>query len=305
MSYDLNEVRKMMMQGYTFDTMPLEDAIYVKGKVALVVGGTSGLGYLVAKRLLEGGANVVVSSYSDAEAELALPLLSQIGYGEDRVKFFKSDVTKETDMEAVVKFTVGSFGSLDIAVNSAGIWQYAHIYDMPEEVFTRVIDVNLNGNFRFTKYVSKYMVENGVKGTIVLISSDCYTMPYPVFGGYPNYAASKGGIVALATELARELKRFGINVNSVAPGPMATPGGMVNGIWKDLPEEKFAELAAEFANPKLDQPLNTDDVARVVYMMCTPLAAHITGETILANAGLAHGCKVYQPAIEEYPPKDE
>ena len=80
----------------------------------------------------------------------------------------------------------------------------------------RVINVNLNGSFRVAKHVSDYMVKNGIQGKMVFVSSDCYTMPFPVFGGYSHYAASKGGIVALTTELAKELKRFGIVVNTVA-----------------------------------------------------------------------------------------
>jgi len=305
MGFDPVAIANMMMQGFTYATRPLEECIMVKGKVALVMGGTSGLGFCIAKRLLEGGANVVVSSFSESEAETALGLLSSIGYGEDRVKFFRSDVTKEAEMEAVVKFTAETFGSLDIVVNSAGIWGSAHIYDMPEASFMRVLDVNLNGNFRLMKHASKYMVENGIKGKIVMISSDCYTMPFPVFGGYAHYASSKGAINALATELARELKRFGICVNAVAPGPMATPGGFKaeNMVDRSLSDEKKAELAAEFANPQLDQNPDTDAVALAAYMMCTALADSVTGETILANFGLAHGCKVRQPATAEYPPQ--
>lgn len=306
MSYNPAEIAKMMMQGFAFATRPLEECLYVKGKAALVMGGTSGLGFCIAKRLLEGGADLVISSFSESEAETALGLFGALGFG-DRVKFFKADVTKESEMEAVVDFTTQQLGSLDIVVNSAGIWNYAHIYDMPEEAFLRVLDVNLNGNFRLMKHASKYMVEHGIKGKIVMISSDCYTMPFPVFGGYAHYAASKGAINALATELARELKRFGICVNTVAPGPMATPGGMKpeNSCVRTLPDEKKAELGAELGNPQLDQNPDTDAVALAAYMMCTSLADSINGETILANFGLAHGCKVRQPATAEYPAKAE
>lgn len=307
MDYNPAEISKMMMQGYIHKTRPLEDYIMVKGKAALVSGGTSGLGFCIANRLLQGGANVVISSFSEAEAETAMGLFKSVGYGDDRVKFLKADVTKEGEMEAVVDYTAQSFGSLDILVNSAGIWNYAHIYDMPEDAFMKVIDVNLNGTFRLAKHASRYMVDYGVKGKMVFVSSDCYTMPYPLFGGYAHYAASKGGILALATELARELKRFGIMVNTVAPGPMSTPGGMnpENSCVRSLPDEKKAELLQELRNPQLDQNPDTDAVALAVYMMCTNMADSITGECILANNGQAHGCKTRQPAIAEYPPKAE
>lgn len=305
MNYDPNIIRKKMMQGFVYNTPSFEDMVMVKGKAAVVSGGTSGLGFCIAHRLLQGGANVVLSSFSEAEAEIALPLLKEAGFGEDRVRFFQSDVTKEEDMEALVKFTAEAFGTLDIAVNSAGIWSYAHIYDLPEDEFLRVINVNLNGTFRFAKYVSRYMVEKEIKGKILFISSDVYIMPFPVFGGYPHYAASKGGIVAMTTEIARELKRYGIMVNTVAPGPMATPGGMVNGVVRSLSDEKKAAFAEEMKVAQVDQAPDTDAVARAAYMMCTKMADGITGDCILANSGLAHGCVVRQPAIAEFPPRAE
>ncbi len=307
MNYDPAAIAKKMMNGYVANARPLEDVLHVTGKVALVIGGTSGLGFCSALRLLQGGANVVISSFSEAEAETALPLLAQAGFGEDRVKFCKCDVTSEADVEAVVKFTADTFGSLDIFVNCAGVWGYAHIYDMPEEDFTRVINVNLNGTFRCVKHVSRYMVDHGIQGKIVLVSSDCYIIPFPLFGGYAHYASSKGGIVAMTAELAKELKRFGIVVNTVAPGPMATPGGSVltNQVSRRLPPEKQAAFAEEMKINQLDRIPDTDSVALAVYMMCTGLADGINGDCILADKGMTHNALYRQPAIQEYPPKAE
>ncbi len=303
MSFDPAAIAQMMMQGFAFATRPLMDCILVTGKVALVTGGTSGLGFCVAKRLLEGGANVVVASYSEKEAETAMPLFAQIGFGEDRVKFKQCNVTSEEDVEALVNFTAEAFGSLDILVTCAGVWSYAHIYDMPYSEFNRVMDVNLGGTFRAAKYVSRYMIDKGIQGKMVFVSSDVHLMPYPIFGGYPHYAASKGGIIAMTTEIARELRPFGILVNTVAPGPLATPGGMVNNAWRGLPQEKQDQLAAETAAVKLDENPDTDAVALSVYMMCTNLADNITGDCILSDKGMTHGIKCRQPALDAYPPE--
>lgn len=302
MKYDPAVISKMMMQGFVSNTRPLEEMIFVRGKVALVTGGTSGLGFCVAQRLLQGGAKVVVSSHSEAEAETAMGLFAQAGYKD--VTFFKANVCSEADVEALVKFTAETYGTLDILVTCAGVWSYAHVYDMPEEEFNRVMDVNLGGVFRAAKHVSRYMIDNKVKGKIVFVSSNVYTMPYPPFGGYPHYAASKGGIISMTVEIARELKRYGIMVNTVAPGAMATPGGMTQGILRTLPPEKQAELAAERAISKMDQSPNTDDVAIAVYMMCTHAADGITGECLVCDYGMAHGIISRQPAIQEYPPSD-
>ena len=304
-NYDPKVISKMMMQGYVAKARPLEDLIHVTGKVALVTGGTSGLGFCTALRLLQGGAKVVVASYSEEEAATALPLFAQAGFGDDAVKFYKCDVTDEASVKAVVDYTAETFGSLDILVNSADIWSYAHIYDMPEDEFVRVINVNLNGTFRVAKHVSDYMVKNGIQGKMVFVSSDCYTMPFPVFGGYSHYAASKGGIVALTTEIAKELKRFGIMVNTVAPGPMATPGGMTNQVARAISDEKKAEFGAEMKINQVDANPDTDAVALAVYMMCTNLADGITGDCILADKGMTHNCLYRQPAIAEFPPKAE
>ncbi len=305
MSFDPAAIAKRMMQGYAFNTRPLEDCIHVTGKVAMITGGTSGLGFCVAKRLLEGGASIVVSSHSEKEAETAISLFSQLGFGEDRVRFCKCNVCSEEEVEALVKFTAESFGSLDIVVTCAGVWSFAHLYDLPESEFNRVLDVNLGGTFRTAKFASRYMVEKGIQGKMVFVSSDVYLMPFPLYGGYPHYAASKGGIVAMTTEIARELRPFGILVNTVAPGPMGTPGGMFNGVLPSLPQEKKDQLAAERAVIKLDTNPDTDAVALSVYMMCTSLADNITGDCILSNMGMAHGIKLRQPATQEYPPKAE
>ena len=304
-NFDPKVISQMMMQGYVAKARPLEDLIHVTGKVALVTGGTSGLGFCTSLRLLQGGAKVVVASFSEEEAGRAMPLFAQAGFGEDRVKFCKCDVTSEESVKAVVEFMAETFGSLDILVNSAGVWSYAHIYDMPEEEFVRVINVNLNGSFRVAKHVSDYMVKNGIQGKMVFISSDCYTMPFPVFGGYSHYAASKGGIVALTTELAKELKRFGIVVNTVAPGPMSTPGGIYNQVARSLPDEKKAEFGAEMTVNQVDVNPDTDAVALAVYMMCTNLADGINGDCVLADKGMTHNCLYRQPAIKEFPPKAE
>ncbi len=302
MNYDPAQIAKMMLQGYAFRSRPLEDVIHVSGKAALVTGGTSGLGFCVALRLLQGGANVVVASYSEAEAENALPLFQQCGFGPDRVVFRKCNVTEEADVEALVNFTAETFGSLDILVTCAGVWSYAHVYDLPESEFNRVVDVNLGGTFRCAKFVSRYMIDKGIKGKMVFVSSNVYTMPYPTFGGYAHYAASKGGIVALTTEIARELKRYGILVNTVAPGPMSTPGAVITGAVRSLSPEKQAEMNAEIQINQVDEVPDTDAVALAIYMMCTNLADNITGDCILADKGMTHDIKCRQPAIAAYPP---
>lgn len=294
MLFDPNAI----MRSYITDTAPLEDIFYVKGKVAIVTGGTSGLGFCVAQRLLQGGASVVISGSTEAKGSAAVSLLNEAGY--DKVSFCKADLCSEEEVEKLVTFTAETYGSVDILVTSGGAWSFAHIYDLPEEEFIKTLNINLVGAYRCAKHVSKYMVEHGIKGKIVLVSSNVAYLPQPVFGGYAHYAASKGGVISMTTEIAKELKRYGIMVNSVAPGGMWTPGCLSNGPVKSLSPEKQMEIGKEMMVAKLDETPTADSVAVVVYAMCTRMADGITGETVVADSGMMRNIMSYQPAIEEY-----
>jgi NAD(P)-dependent dehydrogenase (short-subunit alcohol dehydrogenase family) len=160
---------KGMLQGYIDKARPFTDMFSVKGKVALVTGGSSGLGFDITLRLLQGGARVVIASNSHIEEEAALDLLHKEGYGDDDVVFCFTDVRNEEEVEALVSFTAEKFGSLDIFVNSAAIWNYAKIYDLPKEDLQLVFETNVYGAFFGVKYVSRYMKENDIHGKIVLI----------------------------------------------------------------------------------------------------------------------------------------
>ena len=236
MSFDPQAMAAAIMRGYITDTPSLEEMLYVKGKAAIVTGGTSGLGFCTAQRLLQGGAKVVISGSTEEKGKTAVALLNEAGFSD--VTFHKADLCSESDVKALVQFTADTYGSVDILVTSGGAWSFAHIYDLPEEDFMKTININLAGAYRCAKHVSRYMVDHEVKGKIVLVSSNVAYMPQPVFGGYAHYAASKGGVISMTYEIAKELKRYGIMVNSVAPGGMMTPGGLTNGPVRSLSPEK-------------------------------------------------------------------
>ena len=208
-------------------------------------------------------------------------------------------------MEQLIKTADETFGSLDIFVNSAAVWSYAHIYDLPADEFRRVLDVNVSGAFLGIKHVSRYMIEHEIEGKITLISSNAAWLPYPVFGGYPHYASSKGGVNALAIEAAKELKRFGIMVNVVAPGGMVTAGASTNMCAKELPEEKQDEFYEELMVWQSDAQQPVDTVAIVAYAMSTPMSDGITGEIVVADWGMSHNIVKFQPSIEQYPEETE
>ena len=301
MEFDPVAMGNQIMQSYLYCTSPLEEMLYVKGKVVIVTGGTSGLGFCVAQRLCQGGAKVVISGSNPTNGDNAAQILKSVGH---EVAFCKADLRKEEEVAALVAFTAETYGSVDILVTAGGSWSFAHVYDMPEDEFIRTLDINLVGAFRCAKHVSKYMIEHQVKGKIVFVSSNVAFLPQPVFGGYPHYAASKCGVVSMTVEIAKELKRYGIMVNTVAPGGMLTPGCLTNGPLSTLPPEKQMELGKEMMVCKMDETPSADSVAIVVYGMCTRMADGITGECIVADSGMMRNIMSFQPAIEQYPPAE-
>ena len=301
MSYDPNAANIAMLKGYVQSARPMEEMFSVRGKTAIVTGATSGLGFNIALRLLQGGANVVIAGSSQKKGDYTLPILAEAGFGADRVVFCRTDVRQEEDMIHLVETADKTFGSVDIFVNSAAVWSYAHIYDLPETEFRRVIDTNVTGAFLGIKHVSQYMIDHKIHGKITLISSNSAWLPYPVFGGYPHYAASKGGVNSLAIEAAKELKRFGIMVNVVAPGGMVTAGASSNMCAQGLSEEKQDEFYEELMVWQNDGTQAVDTVAIVAYAMSTPMSDGMTGEIVVADAGMSHNIVKYQAAIEQYP----
>ena len=301
MAYDITTPAAQMLMGDLNDMPSLEDVFFVKGKTAIVTGGSSGLGFNVTARLLQGGANVVMASFNPAEENNACGVLEAKGFGPDRVRFFQANVTNEDDLEALIKFTDETFGSIDILVTCAAVWSYAQIYNLPKAEFEKAVGVNLTGTFLTVKHVSKYMIDHEIEGKMCLVSSNCAWLPYPTFGGYAHYAASKGGVVSLTIEAAKELKRYGIRVNTVAPGGMATEGATKNLVIDGLSEEDEDELYDGISTPQLDENKSVDSVARVVYAMCTDFTDGITGEKIVPDNGMTHNILKYQPEISQFP----
>jgi NAD(P)-dependent dehydrogenase (short-subunit alcohol dehydrogenase family) len=129
-------------------------------------------------------------------------------------------------------------------------------------------------------------------------------MPYPVFGGYPHYASSKAAVMGLVTEAAKELKRYGIMINSIAPGGMVTPGAAGNLASELITEEQQDEFYEELMVWQVDGQLPVDQVGMMAYTFCTPVADGITGETIVVDGGATHNIVKYQAAIDAFPEEE-
>jgi 3-oxoacyl-[acyl-carrier protein] reductase len=231
------------------------------GKVALVTGGSRGIGAAIVRALAAEGCRTALTHVGDAEAAAAVGGLA-----------FDSDASDPEAVEDVVGRVVAELGGLDILVCNAGITADAVIWKMSDEQWDRVLDVNLKGCFHYCRAAAPLFRERK-GGRIVNITS--------INGlrgkfGQTNYAASKGGMIAFTKSLARELGRSGVTVNAVAPGMVATE------MIQSVPAE-FREAAEK--ESLLNRIADPADVADAVVFLCSARARHITGEVIRVDGG--------------------
>ncbi len=241
--------------------------IDLAGEVAWVTGGASGIGRATSEMLAAAGATVVAldvaAPVTPSEAVAPAPR------GVARVRL---DVRDTAMVDRVATALVARGLEPTILVNGAGITRDQVVWKLTDELWDAVVDVNLTGAFRLTRACAPLMRRRG-RGAIVNIASiNALRGKF----GQANYAASKGGLIAFTRTVARELARFGIRVNAVAPGFIETP------MTAALPPAVRAQAEAEVVLGRLGRP---DDVAHAVVFLVSPLAAHITGHVLVVDGG--------------------
>ncbi len=242
----------------------------LKDKNAIVTGGSMGIGYEIALVLAREGCNVAINyRRHDTEAKELVDKIEKIG---QKGLCVKADVSSYKDAQKMVETVVEKFGSLDIMVCNAGINWDGVIWKMSEEQWDQVINVNLKGYFNYNKAAALIFKEQK-KGKIVNISS--------INGlrgkfGQANYSAAKGGEIALSKTLARELGKFNVNVNVIAPGMVMTE------MAKKIPPEFLNKAIDETVLGRIAYPI---DLAEVVAFFCSDKSRHITGEVIKVDGG--------------------
>jgi len=244
---------------------------YMKGKIAIITGATSGIGREVALLFASHGIKVVASGRDE---KAGLSLTKEIISKQGEAIFMKTDVTNSQSVQNLIKETKKSYGGIDYAFNNAGIeGVLGSISDMEEEAWDNVINTNLKGLWLCLKYeFSEMILRKG--GAIVNTSTNLTKLGLP---GTSAYAASKAGVEALTQVAAIEYGKHGIRVNAISPGAVDTP--MLNRICNAEQKEqlKTSNPLHKIATPK--------EVAQTVLWLCSPMANHINGTNIFIDGG--------------------
>lgn len=261
----------------------------LKGKVAIVTGGASGIGRAVAHAFADQGAKVMICDVEEEAGEAVAAEITDRG-GEARFRY--CDVAERLDVRNLVCATTDAFERLDILVNNAGIVAGGDFLTLEEADFDRVIRINLKGQFLVGQAAAQQMVkqieEGGAPGTIINMSSINAVVAIPTQAAY---AASKGGVKQLTEAMALSLAPYGIRVNAIGPGTIATPmAGAVN-------TEERAQKMVLSRTPlgRIGQP---EEIASVAVFLASDAASYMTGETIYVDGGRLSLNYLAQPPVK-------
>src|SRR5438876_4343450 len=240
----------------------------LEGKIALITGGSRGIGAAIAKRLAADGANVAITYTKGADA--AASVVKEIERAGRKAIAIQADATDAVAVEAAVEKTVATFGGLDVLVNNAGTAIPKKFEETTLEELNRLIDINVRGTFVATQAALKHM-KNG--GRIIMIGSSVgerVTTP-----GLVPYSATKGDVKMFTQGLSREVGTRGITVNNIHPGPIDTDLNPAAGDWA-VPQK---------ANTALERFGSVDEVAALVAFVAGPEASYITGANLTVDGG--------------------
>ncbi len=240
------------------------------GKKILVTGSGGGIGKSIALLMADLGADVVVN---DVSLENAQKTADDIISKNRKAIVSNTNVVKNTDVKEMFESIASEFGRLDILVNNAGITKDSLLMDMQEDQWDQVMDVNLKGVFLCCKYAALMMSEQQY-GKIINISSASGQIGNI---GQANYAASKGGVISFTKTLAKELARYKINVNAIAPGFIRTP------MTETVPEKVVNYLIGQIPLNRMGEP---EEIANAVAFLASDNSAYITGQVLSINGGM-------------------
>ena len=240
-------------------------------KIAVVTGGSRGIGAAIAKKLASQGMTVIIN-YCGSE-DRALAVKSEIEAAGGQAEAWRCDVSDCGQCESFVKAVMEKYGRIDVLVNNAGITRDGLMMRMSDEDFSRVIDTNLKGTFYMMRFASRHMLK-AKKGRIINMASVVGLMGN---AGQVNYAASKAGVIGATKSAAKELASRGITVNAIAPGFIDTE--MTGALSEKVQEQILTQIPlGSFGKP--------EDIANCAAFLASDEAAYITGQVIQVDGGM-------------------
>jgi len=254
----------------------LDEKFSLKNKVAVVLGGTSGIGQAIARGLTRAGATTIASSRDRDRVEAQAADLESLGSKTLRIP---SDVQDRASLQNLCDEAVLAFGQVDILVVTSGLLKKIPTEDVTDEDWTRIVDVNLNGTFRANQIFGRQMIKQQ-RGSIINIGS---MTSFVSFSEVAAYAASKGGVLMLTRTLACEWARHNVRVNGLAPGVFRTP---LNTKVLDIPE-RFAAIAGRTPMGRVG---NVEELVGAAIFLASDASSFVTGEMLPVDGGfLAKG----------------
>ncbi|UCD78937.1 MAG: 3-oxoacyl-ACP reductase FabG [Desulfobacterales bacterium] len=245
----------------------------LEGKVAIITGASQGIGSGIALKFAAEGADVVVNYRKNTDmAEAVAVNIRRLGC---RALTIQADVSQKPDVDRMVQTALAEFGKIDILVNNAGIFIGGKVADLKEEIWDRVMAVNLKGVFLCCQSVGNYMIANKVRGSIINIAS--ISGKLPELNGNA-YSPSKAGVISFSALLAVEWAEYGIRVNTLSPGPVMTP----------LQKEIYSTpelLEARNRGIPMKRHGEPEEIGKAAVFLASDDSSYITGENLSVDGG--------------------